>query len=79
MEAAHAQKKISLQPLAIEITCVLTTLTFDKKINVLKNVTLARHSSAEFELTKVVKTQVISIGTQPAIQWSKPIRNTQLK
>jgi len=28
---------------------------------------------------KVVKTQVLSIGMQPAIQWSKPIRNTQLE
>ena len=27
--------------------------------------------------TKVVKTQVLSIGTQSAIQWSEPIRNTQ--
>ena len=40
---------------------------------------LGKACESETSVIKVVKTQVILIGTQPAIQWSKPIRNTQLE
>ena len=49
------------------------------KINIISEILLANSVSKKIANIKRVKTQVISIGTQPAIQRSKPIRNTQLE